>query len=1385
MLISSKHFTPVIGLDIHIVILLGFPVPLPHPFIGLVIDPMDYVPFIGATTHINHVPRGKSDTSGMLIFLFHIPMGGPFLLAPMIGHESVNFFGSKKVTVEGNLMTPSGHMLMTCNDIGLPLSLTPGKKFKPIPSLFLPTSYSIPLSFGKPVNVGGPYVPDWAGVLLNLIMSFGFGSLMKGLGKAGKKALTKFNHALKGKIGSNKLSKTLCKMGFEPVDLVQGIVIYDGVDFELPGPIPLKWERSWNSDSTFEGLLGHGTHLCYDMRLQEFPTEAATVVLLGDGRSAVFDALPYSGNTDYNRHERLLLTRTNTEEYTLFNYENRYTYTFRQLQPAEKQYRLISISDERGFMISFHYNNAGHLLRIIDSAGRHLVTAHDEAGRLTRVTAHHQGKTREMISYSYNDAGDLNEITDPLGATTYLTYQDHLMVKKTDRNGHSFYWSYDEKHRCVHTTGDNRLLEGWLEYHPDKGYNLISDSRGTTTYYYRPDFVVTQIKNSLGHSRFYEYTDEMEVYREIDAEGNVTGYTYDDSGNRTSVVLPDGAAYTFLFDDQGRMIHEEDPAGNSRTYIYYKTTGLLHTITDANGCISIRRYNEQNLLSVVETENEDKVVLRYDGDYNIRSVQSKKGQISHWEYDAWGQCLSQVNPEQETREFSYDPLGRITDIRQPNGHHIQLAYNAYNKITWLKDGNHDIRFDYTPLGNVRLRDENGAKIHYSYNRQEELTGVVNEHGKRFRLERNTNGDIISETTFSGITRSFQYDSAGKIVRVQLPANRWIVLEYDSNGQIIRREYDDGTWEAFSYNRGGYLIEAANQHTTIKFQRDLLGRVTAEWQNGHLVSSVYNTDGLRSNVNSSLGAQFRFDWDQAGQLTGINAQTEDKPDDWKAHIERDLAGREIERYLPGDLRQSWQYQPVTESNGLPVSQQVTRSGHTIRSCQYLWDGKNQLKQISDLLSRKLTKFGYDAADKLSWAQYENGETVYRTRDKAGNLYRSVTRNDRKYNEGGQLIESGEARFHYDEAGNLSKKVVTTSASPATWEYRWYTNGMLKEVVSPDNNVTSFQYDALGRRTEKNTKGRITRFVWDGNRPLHEWTYPENDRPRKLVGENGDIIQSHPEPVPAENLVTWMFDEGSFRLSAKITAKGRYAVITDHIGTPCAAYDESGNSVWAADLDIYGKVRLLQGAQEFIPFRYQGQYEDEETGLYYNRFRYYDPGAGRYISPDPIGLGGGISAYSYVPDPTTQVDVFGLTPTDPFDDLAQLRSDLGMPNTGERVKDGVLTRLDVGDSQYYGINTWASSDAAAAKAFQDAGLNKPHSIFANHAEGDVLLQAFRDGGPRTGGVGHLYVDADVCGWCRSNINSVVKQLGLDDLIIHQKGKDPVSVKDINKKPKIKCE
>ena len=102
----------------------------------------------------------------------------------------------------------------------------------------------------------------------------------------------------------------------------------------------------------------------------------------------------------------------------------------------------------------------------------------------------------------------------------------------------------------------------------------------------------------------------------------------------------------------------------------------------------------------------------------------------------------------------------------------------------------------------------------------------------------------------------------------------------------------------------------------------------------------------------------------------------------------------------------------------------------------------------------------------------------------------------------------------------------------------------------------------------------------------------------------------------------------------------------------AYDGEGTNVWEWELDIYGRVKTVgkgsersavpkTGGQCFIPFRFQGQYEDEEIGLYYNRFRYYDPSLGQYTQQDPIGLAGGNpTLYGYVFNTMWEFDPFGL-------------------------------------------------------------------------------------------------------------------------------------------------
>jgi len=112
--------------------------------------------------------------------------------------------------------------------------------------------------------------------------------------------------------------------------------------------------------------------------------------------------------------------------------------------------------------------------------------------------------------------------------------------------------------------------------------------------------------------------------------------------------------------------------------------------------------------------------------------------------------------------------------------------------------------------------------------------------------------------------------------------------------------------------------------------------------------------------------------------------------------------------------------------------------------------------------------------------------------------------------------------------------------------------------------------------------------------------------------------------------------------RANANGKhYSIITDHLGTPIEAYNQEGELIWEREQDLYGNSRQGFAKENFrCPFKYQGQYYDSEVELCYNRFRYYHPETGRYISEDPIKLLGGFNVFAYVGDTNWWLDVLGL-------------------------------------------------------------------------------------------------------------------------------------------------
>ena len=128
-------------------------------------------------------------------------------------------------------------------------------------------------------------------------------------------------------------------------------------------------------------------------------------------------------------------------------------------------------------------------------------------------------------------------------------------------------------------------------------------------------------------------------------------------------------------------------------------------------------------------------------------------------------------------------------------------------------------------------------------------------------------------------------------------------------------------------------------------------------------------------------------------------------------------------------------------------------------------------------------------------------------------------------------------------------------------------------------------------------------------------------------------------------SFLFMEGKCIVSY-IRKKGRKAHLyhCDHRGLPLALISEDGNTAWSAEYDEWGNQLNEENPHHvYQPYRLPGQQHDEESGLYYNRHRYYDPLQGRYITQDPMGLKGGWNLYQYPLNPLQQIDPMGLLQT----------------------------------------------------------------------------------------------------------------------------------------------
>jgi len=269
------------------------------------------------------------------------------------------------------------------------------------------------------------------------------------------------------------------------------------------------------------------------------------------------------------------------------------------------------------------------------------------------------------------------------------------------------------------------------------------------------------------------------------------------------------------------------------------------------------------------------------------------------------------------------------------------------------------------------------------------------------------------------------------------------------------------------------------------------------------------------------------------------------------------------------------------------------------------------------------------------------------DAADNLFEGEGGAARRY-ERGRLIQSGATTYLWDDEGRLLEKRTASEGAASVWTYAWSAAGQLRHVEGPSGEIIDFAYDPMARRVEKRVSHRPgpgerpvtlarTRFVWDGDVLVHEI--------RETARRGGD-------PIVEER--TYCFEDQSFEPALQrvgrpgddtAVSSGWLSYMNDPAGAPDRLIASDGSVACEIERGAWGRGRAAAGSTETTPFGLQGQYEDQETGLAYNRFRYYDAEAARFISPDPMGLAGGVHPYTYASNVQTWVDPLGLAPLSP--------------------------------------------------------------------------------------------------------------------------------------------
>ncbi|UHQ21442.1 DUF6531 domain-containing protein [Lysobacter sp. 5GHs7-4] len=1288
MTTAAKHFDPQLGIDIHMYVFppVPLPVPLPTPHIGIVLDPFDYLPFLGGTVHVNGIKRATAGTGGLNL---HIPMGAyhpAFLPKLPTGPQTDDelFMGSMTVSADGDPFSKLAMPVLDCNVVGMVPPFRLRKPKKPKLSLTLPTAVN--LAIPTNVNVGGPPTIS--------LMAMAMKGLFKLLGPVFKRGGKAFKKLRQKVFGNMKPGFLKCKvLRAEPVDIRTGSVSVTHEDFVVPGRLPLAWTREYGSNNDHVGACGYGWETPADIRL-ELDADGSVLFHSGEG-VAVFPQAPEAPGLAHAVREFVDGARlyAQGDEWRVRSKDGlRYAFA----RPAANLVALTTqtlpiqrIEDASDNAWRFERRGAD-LVRIVESGTVDPVSGQPLQGRFLQATSRQgriealelhdpaTGRNHPLVRYEYNDAGDLVSAFDPLDAPRTFDYRQHRMVRHTDRLGLSFHYAYDEQWRVVHSWGDGGLYDYRFAYD-----DLLGD---------------VEITDSLGHTSLVKFDEYRLPLCEIDPLGGVTVFEYDEAGRTTAVVDPAGLRTEFVYDERGNLL-QLTRADGSTLQVQYDEEDRPVAVIDPLQASWQQRWDERGLLveqssplgarSTCSYDPHGQIIaytdalgavtaLHYDRHGQVQAIVDPLGTRSSFQHDALGRLLEQANAAQQRTGYQYDAKGRLLNVVQPGGTTVRAAYDAEDQlIRYTDEAGAVTQLAYVGIGQIARRlQPDGHLVQYEYDREEQLIAVINQRGERYELKRDALGRIVEEVDYWGQARHYRYDAVGRLTGTTDPLGQVIAYATDPLGRITAKTLPAAERpgqqikEIFRYDPRGQLIELRNEHRQVKRTFDSEGRLVEEDQDGFVIANTFDALGNRIVRTASAGNRVACEFDLRGQLSRVTIN-----DDAPILIERDTLGRALTERLSPQVRRQLRY----DERGLLTAQAVLKDEAPLFDTSYAYDAVGNLTQRHDS-AHGADLYTYDPMGRILAHTDPRGKLTQFLNDPAGDRLRTRVHAKRQ-----QQVVGGEPQpdewtregdytgqhYVFDRAGNLVRRGDANSAGnddERALHLRWDANQRLLESTK-DGATTRYGYDPLGRRVFKRNPTHTTWFYWDGDALLGEVSH-DNDRIEVPALVNDGVVVDLFEARQRKRVFDglhkrvreYVYYPSSFVPLALIDRQRDAAVNTSPAGTaapeaatttevfhyhvdpngcPTRLTDASGKVVWSVSYATWGEVTRVHVAEIDTPIRLQGQYSDVETGLHYNRHRLYMPELGDFASQDPLRFMAGENLYGIAPNTYAWIDPKGLS------------------------------------------------------------------------------------------------------------------------------------------------